>query len=72
MPLPMLLRPWSHLTLDFITDLPPSEVMNAILVVLDSFSIFLRLIPLNKLFFFFGTHIPTGLLLFQHTGGQSE
>lgn len=49
MPLPTPLRPWLHLALNFIMDLPQSEGMTTILLVLDRFSRALRLIPLLKL-----------------------
>ncbi|KAL0199895.1 hypothetical protein M9458_003082, partial [Cirrhinus mrigala] len=48
-PLPVPNRPWSHLGVDFITDLPPSEGNTCILVIVDRFSKFCRLIPLQGL-----------------------
>ncbi len=46
-PLPIPHRPWSHLSLDFITGLPPSHTV--ILVVVDRFSKAAWFIPLPKL-----------------------
>lgn len=40
MPSPMPLRPWLHLALNFIMDLPQSEGMTTILVVLDRLLLF--------------------------------
>ena len=37
-PLPVPHRPWSHLSVDFVTGLPPSEGQTAILTVVDRFS----------------------------------
>ncbi|KAL0150720.1 hypothetical protein M9458_053943, partial [Cirrhinus mrigala] len=48
-PLPVPQRPWSHIALDFVTDLPSSEGHTTILTVVDRFSKFCRLIPLAKL-----------------------
>ncbi|KAG1925560.1 retrotransposable element [Pimephales promelas] len=48
-PLPVPHRPWSHLALDFITDLPKSNGNTTILTVIDRFSKACRLIPLPKL-----------------------
>ncbi|MGL5904955.1 MAG: integrase catalytic domain-containing protein [Cetobacterium sp.] len=49
LPLPVPDRPWSHLGVDFITDLPVSEGNTAILVVVDRFSKSCRLISLPGL-----------------------
>ncbi len=38
LPLPVPNRPWSHLGVDFVTDLPPSEGKTCILVIVDRFS----------------------------------
>ncbi len=38
LPLPVPTRPWSHLGVDFITDLPPSNGNTCILVIVDRFS----------------------------------
>lgn len=41
-------RLWSHLAIDFITDLPPSQNKKVIMVIVDRFSKSLCLIPLPK------------------------
>ncbi|KAL0153008.1 hypothetical protein M9458_051687, partial [Cirrhinus mrigala] len=61
-PLPIPHRPWSHLSIDFITDLPNSHGYTAILVIVDRFSKACRLIPLKGL----PTAMETALELFQH------
>uniref|UniRef100_A0A671KHG3 Gypsy retrotransposon integrase-like protein 1 n=1 Tax=Sinocyclocheilus anshuiensis TaxID=1608454 RepID=A0A671KHG3_9TELE len=61
-PLPIPQRPWSHLSIDFITDLPPSDHHTTILVIIDRFSKSCRLIPLPKL----PTAMETAQALFQH------
>ncbi|KAI2665857.1 Transposon Tf2-6 polyprotein [Labeo rohita] len=48
-PLPVPQRPWSHIALDFVTDLPPSNGHTTILSVVDRFSKGCRFIPLPKL-----------------------
>ncbi|KAL0159750.1 hypothetical protein M9458_043475, partial [Cirrhinus mrigala] len=48
-PLPAPKRPWSHIAVDFITDLPSSHGHTTILTVVDRFSKGCRLIPLPKL-----------------------
>ncbi|KAL0150390.1 hypothetical protein M9458_054207 [Cirrhinus mrigala] len=48
-PLPIPNRPWSHLAVDFVTDLPPSQGHTTILSVVDRFSKGCRFIPLPKL-----------------------
>lgn len=48
-PLPIPQRPWSHISIDFITDLPNSRGFTTILTVIDRFSKACRLIPLTKL-----------------------
>ncbi|KAG1926482.1 retrotransposable element [Pimephales promelas] len=48
-PLPLPSRPWSHIALDFITGLPPSQGNTVILTVIDRFSKTARFIPLPKL-----------------------
>lgn len=40
---------WSHIVLDFLTDLPESESNIVILFIIDHFSWFLKLIPLTAL-----------------------
>jgi len=51
-PLPLLDKPWQELTIDFITDLPPSKqgecVYNAILVIMDRFTKMSIYIPTTK------------------------
>ncbi|KAL0176566.1 hypothetical protein M9458_028896, partial [Cirrhinus mrigala] len=49
LPLPIPERPWFHLGVDFITDLPRSEGNTCILVVVDRFSKMCKLIPLSGL-----------------------
>ncbi|KAI2645263.1 Transposon Tf2-8 polyprotein [Labeo rohita] len=48
-PLPIPERPWPHLGVDFITDLPESEGNTCVLVVVDRFSKACKLIPLRGL-----------------------
>ncbi len=48
-PLPIPQRPWSHLSIDFVTDLPPAKDFTTILVIIDRFSKSCRLIPLKGL-----------------------
>ncbi|KAK3506479.1 hypothetical protein QTP70_001562 [Hemibagrus guttatus] len=48
-PLPVPNRPWSHLGVDFIMDLPVSNSCTCVLVVVDRFSKSCRLIPLPGL-----------------------
>ncbi|KAL0150908.1 hypothetical protein M9458_053827 [Cirrhinus mrigala] len=48
-PLPVPQRPWSHIAMDFITDLPLSNGYTTILSVVDRFSKGCRFIPLPKL-----------------------
>ncbi|KAG5848674.1 hypothetical protein ANANG_G00101330 [Anguilla anguilla] len=48
-PLPVPRRPWSHLALDFVTGLPPSNGNTTILTVIDRFSKSVHFIPLVKL-----------------------
>lgn len=47
LPVPHL--PWSHISLDFVTGLPPSDGNTAILTVVDRFSKAAHFIPLPKL-----------------------
>ncbi len=49
LPLPVPNRPWSHLGVDFKTDLPPSDGNACILVIIDRFSKSCRLLPLKGL-----------------------
>ncbi|KAM9412399.1 uncharacterized protein ACWYII_026600 [Salvelinus alpinus] len=48
-PLSIPHRPWSHISLDFITGLPPSHGNTTILVIIDRFSKAARFVPLTKL-----------------------
>ena len=48
-PLPVPSRPWSHIAMDFVTGLPPSEGHSAILTIIDRFSKAVHYIPLLKL-----------------------
>ncbi len=48
-PLPIPQRPWSHIAIDFVTDLPISQGNTTVLTVIDRFSKACRLIPLPKL-----------------------
>lgn len=50
-PLPIPHRPWSHISLDFITGLPPSNHITTILTIVDRFSKAVHFIPLIKLRF---------------------
>ncbi|KAK6329290.1 hypothetical protein J4Q44_G00012680 [Coregonus suidteri] len=61
-PLPVPQRPWSHLSVDFVTDLPPSQGNTTILVVVDRFSKACRLIPMPGL----PTALQTADALFTH------
>ncbi|KAK3506499.1 hypothetical protein QTP70_003045 [Hemibagrus guttatus] len=61
-PLPIPNRPWSHLGVDFITDLPVSNGCTCVLVVVDRFSKSCRLIPLLGL----PTAMDTAELLFNY------
>ena len=48
-PLPIPRRPWSHIALDFVTGLPPSDGNTTILTVVDRFSKSVHLVPLPKI-----------------------
>uniref|UniRef100_A0A8C1WJF3 Integrase catalytic domain-containing protein n=1 Tax=Cyprinus carpio TaxID=7962 RepID=A0A8C1WJF3_CYPCA len=48
-PLPIPQQPWSHIAIDFITDLPESDGNTVILTIIDRFSKACHLIPLPKL-----------------------
>ncbi|KAL0168611.1 hypothetical protein M9458_036833, partial [Cirrhinus mrigala] len=61
-PLPIPNRPWSHLGVDFMTDLPSSDGNTCILVIVDRFSKFCRLLPLKGL----PTAMETAESLFNH------
>ncbi|KAI2643793.1 Transposon Tf2-9 polyprotein [Labeo rohita] len=62
MPLPIPQRPWSHLGIDFVTDLPNSEGNTCVLVIVDRFSKACKFIPLRGL----PTAMDTAEMLFQH------
>lgn len=49
LPLPIPHRPWSHISMDFITGLPPSAGNTVICVIVDCFSITAHFVPLPKL-----------------------
>ncbi|KAK3552186.1 hypothetical protein QTP86_005112 [Hemibagrus guttatus] len=61
-PLPIPRRPWSHIAVDFLTDLPDSSGFTTVLVITDRFSKACKLIPLNGL----PTAWETAITLFQH------
>lgn len=61
-PLPVLECPWSHISVDFVTDLPRSQGNTTVLVTVDRFSKSVRFIPLPAL----PTAFTTAELLFQH------
>ena len=61
-PLPVPQWPWSHLLVDFLTDLPPSQGNTTILVVVDRFSKSCHLLPLPGL----PTALQTVEALFTH------
>lgn len=61
-PLPISHRPWSHLSMDFVTGLPVSEGNRVILVIVDRFSKSCRFIPLPKL----PTAFETAKLVLHH------
>lgn len=49
MPLPVPNRPWSHLFIDFITDLPLSDSFTYIFIAVDRFSKACKVVPLPRL-----------------------
>ncbi|KAK3553204.1 hypothetical protein QTP86_031796 [Hemibagrus guttatus] len=61
-PLPVPRRPWSHLSVDFLTDLPDSGGFMAIMAVVDRFSKGCKLVPLKGL----GTAMQTADAMFAH------
>uniref|UniRef100_A0A3B3BWV7 Gypsy retrotransposon integrase-like protein 1 n=1 Tax=Oryzias melastigma TaxID=30732 RepID=A0A3B3BWV7_ORYME len=67
-PLPVPRRPWSHIAVDFITDLPPSQGNTTILTVIDRFSKSCRLLPLPKLPTAMETAEQLLLHVFRHYG----
>uniref|UniRef100_A0A8C1BXI7 Integrase catalytic domain-containing protein n=1 Tax=Cyprinus carpio carpio TaxID=630221 RepID=A0A8C1BXI7_CYPCA len=48
-PLLVPLRPWSHISLDFVSGLPPSQGTTVVLTVVDRFSKATHFVPLPKL-----------------------
>lgn len=48
-PLPVPSCPWSHIAVDFVTGLPPSEGNTTILTIIDRFSKAVHFVPLPKL-----------------------
>ncbi|KAK3562654.1 hypothetical protein QTP86_003394 [Hemibagrus guttatus] len=62
LPLPVPNHPWSHLGVDFITDLPVSKHYTCIFVVVDRFSKSCRLLPLKGL----PTAMGMAELMFNH------
>lgn len=61
-PLPTPGRPWSHIALDFVTGLPPSEGNTVILTIIYRFSKMAQFIPLAKL----PSALETARLMTQH------
>ncbi|KAK3543887.1 hypothetical protein QTP70_030270 [Hemibagrus guttatus] len=61
-PLPVPWRPWSHLSVDFLTDLPDSGGFTAIMVLVDRFSKGCKLVPLKGL----PTAMQTADAMFAH------
>lgn len=61
-PLPIPQRPWSHLSIDFVTDLPLSNCFTAILIIIDRFSKFRHLLPLKGI----PTAMETAQAIFHH------
>lgn len=48
-PLPVPHRPWSHISLDFVSGLPTSDGHTVILTIVDRFSKMVHFVPLSKL-----------------------
>ncbi|KAK3567226.1 hypothetical protein QTP86_014866 [Hemibagrus guttatus] len=61
-PLPTPQRPWSHLSMDFLTDLPDLGRFTTVMAVLDRFSKGCKLIPLKRS----PTAMQTAEAMFQH------
>ncbi|KAK3571392.1 hypothetical protein QTP86_010710 [Hemibagrus guttatus] len=61
-PLPVPRRPWSHLLVDYLTDLPDSGGFSVVMVVVDRFSKGCKLIPLKGL----PTAMQTAEAMFNH------
>uniref|UniRef100_A0A3B1J2C0 Gypsy retrotransposon integrase-like protein 1 n=1 Tax=Astyanax mexicanus TaxID=7994 RepID=A0A3B1J2C0_ASTMX len=68
MPLPVPERPWSHLAMDFVTDLPVSEGYTTILTVVDRFSRGVKFIPFTALPTAFQTAQAIYTHVFRHFG----
>lgn len=49
LPLPIPYRPWSHVSLDFVTGLPLSAGFTSVLVIVDRFTKTSRFVPLQRL-----------------------
>ncbi|KAK3561109.1 hypothetical protein QTP86_028317, partial [Hemibagrus guttatus] len=62
LPLPVPSRPWSHIGVDFITDLPTSRNHTCVFVVIDRFSKSCHLLPLKGP----PTALETAQLIFNH------
>ncbi|KAL0151004.1 hypothetical protein M9458_053517 [Cirrhinus mrigala] len=61
-PLPIPESPWSHIGIDFVTDLPSSEGNTCVLVIVDRFSKSCKFLPLKGL----PTAMETAERLFHH------
>ncbi|KAK3545222.1 hypothetical protein QTP70_002064 [Hemibagrus guttatus] len=61
-PLPTPRQSWSHMAIDFMTDLPSSKGYNSILVAIDRFSKACQLVPLKGL----SVAMETAMTLFHH------
>uniref|UniRef100_A0A3B1IV37 Gypsy retrotransposon integrase-like protein 1 n=1 Tax=Astyanax mexicanus TaxID=7994 RepID=A0A3B1IV37_ASTMX len=61
-PLPVPERPWSHIAVDFVTDLPESEGYTTILTVVDRFSRGVKFIPFPAL----PTALQTAQAIYTH------
>lgn len=68
MPLEDPQRPWTHVALDFLTDLPESEEKTTSLVEIDRFSRYLKPILLPAL----PTAMETSELIFSHVFAISD
>lgn len=71
-PLPVPQRPWSHLGVDFVTDLPASEGNTCVLVIVDRFSKSCKFIPLKGLPTAFETAEHLFQSVFRHFGLPEE
>lgn len=65
-------RPWSHIAIDFLTDLLESEGKTMIMVVMDQFSRAIKLLPLNVLhsIWLCWNYISTSFLLLWYNRGH--